>query len=72
MEIFDIGSTELLLIMLFAVFVLGPERLTVVARKAGRLIRELKAYFSSLTDELQTELDVLEEMKDVEKEINKK
>lgn len=69
MEIFDIGSPELMLILLLAVFVLGPERIAITARKCGRLIREVKAYFSSLTDELKTELDVLEEVKDVKRDL---
>lgn len=70
MELFDIGGMELLLVALLAVFVLGPERLAVTARKAGKIIREIKAYFSSLTDELKVELDMLEDIKDVKNDLD--
>ncbi|MDZ7844395.1 MAG: twin-arginine translocase TatA/TatE family subunit [Anaerolineales bacterium] len=69
MEIFDIGGPELILVGLLAVFVLGPERLMLTARKAGRVIRETKAYFSSLNDELKVELDMLDDIKDVKQDL---
>lgn len=62
-DIFGFGSNEVLIIALLAVIVLGPERLMKVAREAGKLIRSVKAYFSSLSDELKSELDVLDEIK---------
>ena len=40
MDIFGIGSNELLLIMLLAAVVLGPERLARVAREAGELVSD--------------------------------
>jgi len=70
MELFDIGGTELLLVALLAVFVLGPERLAVTARKAGKIVREAKAYFSTLTDELKVELDMLDDIKDVKNDLD--
>ena len=63
MEIFDVGGNELLIIVVLAVIILGPERLVKVAREAGKLVRNVKAYFSSLSDELETELAVLDEIK---------
>jgi sec-independent protein translocase protein TatB len=71
MDIFGIGSTELLVVALLAAVVLGPERLLRVARAAGRMVREVKAYFGALSDELQSELDLLDELKDVQQEIKK-
>jgi len=70
MEIFDIGGTELALIMLLAVIVLGPERLVVTARKFGVIVREVKAYFNSLTEELKIETDILEELKEVKNDLD--
>ena len=67
MDIFGVGSNELLIIALLAVIVLGPERLVKVAREAGKLVRSVKAYFSSLSDELKSELEVLD---DISKETN--
>lgn len=69
MEIFDIGGTELLLIVLLAVFILGPERLAISARKLGTIVREVKQYFSSLNDELKVELDLLDDIKEVKQDL---
>jgi sec-independent protein translocase protein TatB len=70
MDIFGIGTNEFLIIMLLAVIVLGPERLARVAREAGKLMRNLKAYFGSLNDELKSELDMLDELRDVKTEVS--
>lgn len=63
-NILGIGGNEFLIIALLAVIVLGPQRLAKVAREAGKLVRNFKAYLSTFTDELKTELDVLEEIKE--------
>jgi sec-independent protein translocase protein TatB len=70
-SILGIGMNELIIIFLLAAIILGPERLARVAREAGKHIRNLKAYFSSLTDELKSELDVLDEIKNVRDELKK-
>jgi sec-independent protein translocase protein TatB len=70
-SILGIGMNELIIIFLLAAIILGPERLARVAREAGKHIRNLKAYFSSLTDELKSELDVLDEIKNVKDELKK-
>jgi sec-independent protein translocase protein TatB len=70
MDIFGIGTNELLVIMLLAVIVLGPERLARLAREAGKLVRNLRAYFGSLNDELKSELDMLDELRNVKREID--
>ncbi len=67
MEIFGFGTTEVLVIALLAVVVLGPERMVRVLRELGKLIRNLKAYFSTLSDELKSELDLMDELKEVNK-----
>jgi sec-independent protein translocase protein TatB len=72
MEILGIGSTEFLVIMLLAAIVLGPERLVRVAREAGKLVRNLKAYFNSLSDELKNELEVLDDLDEVKHELTKR
>ncbi|PJH75890.1 MAG: hypothetical protein CO064_04205 [Anaerolineae bacterium CG_4_9_14_0_8_um_filter_58_9] len=70
-NILGIGMNELVVIFLLAAIVLGPERLARVARQAGKLIRNLKAYFSSLSDELKSELDILDEIKKVKDDLNR-
>jgi sec-independent protein translocase protein TatB len=70
MDIFGIGTNELLVILLLAAIVLGPERLARLAREAGKLARNLRGYFSSLSDELKNELDMLDDLRDVKREID--
>ncbi len=71
-NIFGIGMNELIVIFVLAAIVLGPERITRVAREAGKFIRNLKGYFSSLTGELKSELDILDDLKKVKDEVSKK
>jgi len=44
MDVFGIGSNELLVIALLALIVLGPRRMATVAREGGKLARNLRAY----------------------------
>jgi sec-independent protein translocase protein TatB len=71
MDLFGIGTNELLIILVLAGIVLGPERLARTAREIGKLVRNLKAYFGSLTDELKSELDVLDDLKKVGNDLKK-
>ncbi len=56
---------------MLAAVVLGPERLARTAREIGKLVRNLKAYFGSFSDELKSELDVLDDLKKVKDEVRK-
>ena len=49
---FDIGFTELLLVGIVALLVLGPERLPEAIRSTSRLLHRLRASFNSLQREL--------------------
>jgi sec-independent protein translocase protein TatB len=71
MDIFGIGTNELIVLLLLAAIVLGPERLMRTAREMGKFIRNAKAYIGSFSDELKGELDVLDEIKKVEQDLNK-
>ena len=59
---FDIGFTELLLIAVVALVVLGPERLPKAARFAGLWVRRARAQWYSVRSELEREL-AAEELK---------
>lgn len=59
---FDIGFTELLLIAVVALVVLGPERLPKAARFAGLWARRARAQWMSVKSELEREL-AAEELK---------
>lgn len=71
MDIFGIGSNELIVILILAGVVLGPERIVRVAREIGKLYRNFKNYFSALSDELKTELDFIDDIKEIENDIKK-
>ena len=71
MNIFGIGENELVVILILAGIVLGPERLVRSAREIGKFVRNAKAYFSSLSGELKAELDILEELEKVKKDLLK-
>lgn len=57
---FDVGFWELLLVGVIALIVLGPERLPVVARKVGFWAGRAKMYMSSLTSDLEREVNTAE------------
>ncbi len=53
---FDVGISELALIGIVALIVLGPERLPKAARMAGALLRRLRGSWNSLRVELEREV----------------
>jgi sec-independent protein translocase protein TatB len=76
---FDIGGSELLVLAIIALIVLGPERLPKAARFAGLWVRRARAQWYSVKSELERELaaeelqrslrDGRETMRDIESEI---
>lgn len=58
---FGIGTPELLVILVVALIVLGPERLPEIARALGKAMAELRRATSGLTDELRNARILLEE-----------
>lgn len=57
MNIFsNIGITELILILLLALLVVGPERLPELARQLGKTLRDLRKAYDNLTSDLGPEL----------------
>ena len=57
---FDIGFWEILLILVLALVVIGPERLPGAARKVGYLIGKGRRYIEGVRSEVESELDVSE------------
>ncbi len=53
---FDIGFSEILVIAVVALIVLGPERLPKAARFAGLWVRRARAQWASVKHELEREL----------------
>lgn len=63
---FDIGFSELVVIGLVALIVIGPERLPRVARTIGHLIGRLQRYVADVKSDInrEVELDELRKMRD--------
>lgn len=80
---FDIGFTELMVVFVVALLVVGPERLPGVARKIGLYIGKMRRSFQSIKDEVEQELEIeavkaqlkesamLEEAKELQAELSK-
>lgn len=64
---FDIGFSELMLISILALIVLGPERLPKAARTVGLIVGKVKRSMSGLQEELERQVraeDLKEKLKD--------
>jgi sec-independent protein translocase protein TatB len=61
---FDIGFSELILVALVALIVIGPERLPRVARTVGALLGRAQRYVNDVKSDIQREVD-LDELKNV-------
>ena len=80
---FDIGFWELFLIFILLLFVVGPDKLTVVVEYLGRRFGKIQRYFFELKDSIQNETnstsedissimeDQKNQIKDLEREISK-
>ncbi|MDE2600506.1 MAG: Sec-independent protein translocase subunit TatB [Rhodocyclaceae bacterium] len=78
---FDIGFSELVVIALVALIVIGPERLPRVARTAGALLGRFQRYVNDVKSEVRREMELedlkkfqsqlTEQMRDVEQTIHK-
>ncbi|HEX5803549.1 MAG TPA: Sec-independent protein translocase protein TatB [Azospira sp.] len=65
---FDIAFSEMLIIAIVALVVLGPERLPKVARTAGHLLGRLQRYVSDVKSDINREMQ-LEELKKLQSQV---
>ena len=65
---FDVGFSELVVIGLVALIVIGPERLPRVARTAGHLLGRLQRYVSDVKADINREIQ-LEDLKKLQAEV---
>lgn len=73
---FDIGFLELLVVLIIALLVIGPERMPEVARKLGAFMGKTKRFINSVKEEgewqetvrdLKQSMDLQEERKELQK-----
>ena len=65
---FDVGFSELVIIGLVALIVIGPERLPKVARTAGVLLGRLQRYVSDVKADINREIQ-LDDLKKMQNEV---
>ncbi len=65
---FDVGLSELMVIGVVALVVIGPERLPKVARTAGLLLGRLQRYVSDVKADISREIQ-LDEMKKLQQQV---
>ena len=59
MDFLGIGPLELIVVVIIALIVVGPERLPELAQSVGKTLRDLRAMSEGLTSEWQQELGTL-------------
>ena len=62
---FDIGFTELMVIGVVALVVIGPERLPKVARTAGILMGRMQRYVAGVKADINREMEEFDQIKDL-------
>ncbi len=65
---FDVGISELMVIAVVALVVIGPERLPKVARTAGLLLGRLQRYVSDVKADINREMQ-LDELKKLQQQV---
>jgi sec-independent protein translocase protein TatB len=65
---FDVGFSEIVVIMLVALVVIGPERMPAVARTMGQWWGRLQRYISRIKQDVTTSME-LEELRELERKI---
>ena len=53
---FGVGLPELVVIIVVAIIVFGPDRLPEFARQAGRMVRQVRQFTQAARDDLRNEL----------------
>jgi len=63
---FSMGPSELVIILVVALVVVGPEKLPELARMVGRAMRDLKKYASDVRNEFEKDLPMNEIRRDLD------
>jgi sec-independent protein translocase protein TatB len=66
---FDIGFSEMIVIAVIALIVLGPEKLPRVARTAGHLLGRMQRYVNDVKADINREME-LDELRKLQKEMH--
>ena len=67
----QIGWSELLVIVVLAVLIIGPKDLPVVLKKISSSIKKIKSYVSNIQDDIENSVNLDEEIDKDKKNNNK-
>ncbi len=67
----QIGWSELLVIVILAVLVIGPKDLPVVVKKIASSVKKIKSYVSNIQDDIENAVDLEAEIEKDKKNKNK-
>lgn len=78
MDFLGVGLPEIILVLLVALIVVGPQRLPAVAIEIAKVVRTMRGYATEVTNELKGEFeeftqdyqDVKAEMRDISKTVS--
>lgn len=65
---FNIGFSELILILLVAFVIVGPQDLPKVARTLGRWVRKMRVMFNEFKTEMELD-EAVDDLKQMEKDV---
>gem|GEM_PF-694725 len=57
-SMFNVGGSEIIVILLLALLLLGPEKLPETARKVGRFLAEVRRVTSGFEEEVRSAMDI--------------
>tara|TARA_B100000963_G_scaffold360477_1_gene391507 strand:+ start:10691 stop:10903 length:213 start_codon:yes stop_codon:yes gene_type:complete len=66
----QIGWSELLVIVILAVLIIGPKDMPIVLRKIGKSIKKIKSYVSNIQDDIEHSVDIESEIEKNKKNKN--
>ena len=67
----QIGWSELLVIIVLAVLIIGPKDLPVVVRKIASSVKKIKSYISNIQEDIENSVDLEAEIEKDKKNKNK-
>ncbi|MDA7564629.1 Sec-independent protein translocase protein TatB [Pelagibacteraceae bacterium] len=67
----QIGWSELLIIVVLAILIIGPKDLPVVLKKIASTVKKVKSYVSNIQDDIENAVDIDAEIEKDKKNKNK-
>jgi len=64
MEFLSVGSGEILMILLVAILVIGPNKIVKFSRKLGQLSRNIKRMTTDFSSTITKEIDIVDKLTD--------